>query len=187
VIHFTEDGHKYTTDSGKELLSVTQILKIVGLVPDYPQNGAAHRGTAVHAAIEYHIAGDLDEEALDPAILPYLDGWKLFEAEMSPTIGLVEAVVGVESEGWAGKVDLIMSIDGKHGVMDIKTGSAAPWHRLQLSGYARGANTPDAARWNLYLPGDGKYKLVQHNNTKRDMAAWDAAATLALWKERNMK
>lgn len=76
-LQFDEEHHLFTY-KGKSVPSTTQILKAVGLYPDYSFVDPYYltRGTYIHRAIELYEKGTLDEETLDPEIAPYLEQWK---------------------------------------------------------------------------------------------------------------
>ena len=75
--------HTYKTDDVVRP-GVTTILKKARLIDtDAPwfDEYSRDRGTAVHLACELWDLGTLDESTLDPVLVPYLDGWRLFMAE----------------------------------------------------------------------------------------------------------
>lgn len=72
------------SENAVALPRVTGILQAIGLGPDYSGIGsavlyrAAARGTALHAAIELHHLGELDEETVHPEIRPGFDAYLAF-------------------------------------------------------------------------------------------------------------
>ncbi len=67
--------------------SVTEIMRDLGLSEDYrflppaKLEAVQARGKAVHAAIEYHAAGDLDPASVHPVVRPFLEGYVKFADE----------------------------------------------------------------------------------------------------------
>ena len=61
MISFDEQTHTYTNETGKELISVTTLLKVAGISPNYDfvnedvLKAAADRGTLIHKEIEDYI------------------------------------------------------------------------------------------------------------------------------------
>lgn len=61
MVNFDEKTHTYTNENGKNLTSVTQLLKLAGLTPDYSTvdqevlTRKAERGTLIHKEIENFI------------------------------------------------------------------------------------------------------------------------------------
>jgi hypothetical protein len=76
-LQFDAEHHLFTY-KGKSVPSTTQILKATNLYPDYSFVDPYYltRGTYIHRAIELYEKGTLDEERLDPEIVPYLEQWK---------------------------------------------------------------------------------------------------------------
>lgn len=99
---FDPETHTYYMD-GVAVPSVTQVLP-------YNFYGNAKeetrlKGEYVHKAVEYYNLGELDEETLDPVLIPYLEAFKTAQASIVP------------------------------GIWDIKSGSPQPVNALQLSAY----------------------------------------------------
>ena len=61
MVNFDEQTHTYTNESGKELISVTTLLKVAGISPNYDfvnedvLKAAADRGTLIHKEIEDYV------------------------------------------------------------------------------------------------------------------------------------
>jgi hypothetical protein len=107
---FNPDGHIYKLD-GKIISSVTQCLPY-----NYHRNNteAMQKGQYVHDMSRLYLLNDLDEETLDPILVPYLDALKKFLHD---------------SKGM-----------GIEGVFDIKSGSPHPCVELQIPAYIELAN-----------------------------------------------
>jgi len=186
MVTFDAPSHTYRDGSGR-VTSVTQAISGAGLVDsrwfdDYSRD----RGTAVHLATELWDKGTLDEDTLDPVIVPYLEGWKLFTAET----GAVWDITGIEqrvfstSHRYAGTLDRIGTVNGRRTLADIKTGlSNSRNTALQLAAYCHAIGEV-CDRMAVHLPGDGKYKLSLYKieDQIRDFHVFAAALTVANWK-----
>lgn len=74
---FDDEGHLYKDESGKRVLSVTQVFQMMGLV-DYAgiKQEVLERkskiGIAVHKAVEYLAENALDWDSVDELAMPYV-------------------------------------------------------------------------------------------------------------------
>jgi len=107
---FDPEGHVYKVN-GVSLPSVTSVLPY-----NYRGNNEAAmlKGTYVHDMCRLYLEDNLDEESLDPALIPYLDAFKKF---LNDSKGM-----------------------GITGVFDIKSGAKTPCVELQVSAYIELAN-----------------------------------------------
>lgn len=120
-IEFIEDGHLYLVD-GVITPSITQLLKykfggMYDFVNPKTLSEAAKKGTAVHKAIEeYEKEGKESdyEELRSYKLLKDLYKWKTLENELPVVLDIDGEVMGV------GTLDLLVEIDGKLGIGDIK-------------------------------------------------------------------
>src|SRR4051794_4738377 len=74
------DDHRYLLGD-RELPGVTSILQDVGLADfsaPWFSDAVKERGQLVHEAIAIDIEGDLDDETLDPVLVPYVSAWRQF-------------------------------------------------------------------------------------------------------------
>lgn len=97
---------------------------------------SAEEGTMVHEAVENLLLGK--EQEVDPLILPAVTAFKKFweEKNIQVTPDLIERRVISYDHRYAGTVDAIALIDGKLGVLDIKTSqSVYRDYNLQTSAY----------------------------------------------------
>lgn len=162
-LHFDEAAHRYTLD-GRELVSVTQVLSDAGFIDGrWFNDEAAWRGTYVHAAVQMHHAGELDESALEPATRPFFDAYLRFRAESGFTVLASEERVFDPALGYAGTLDLRGQFppwgESRTDVVDIKTGAIPPWVGYQTAAYARLVPGLRRRRWALHLRDDGTYRL----------------------------
>ena len=152
---------RYYTRNGKYYPSVTSILqympkgkffetwlKDVGHNADIIARKAADEGTQVHDAIERYLQGEkitwMDENGYSKYSL---DIWKMvlkfheFWSKYKPT--LIESEIHLFSDKYvyAGTCDLVIEIDGKKWLLDIKTSNSLHTsYDLQLSAYAQAWN-----------------------------------------------
>lgn len=135
---FHAEDHRYTLD-GRVLPSVTQIIAPLvnfSMVPADALEYARDRGTAVHKACELHDLDDLDEDALDESLRPYLAGWKQFLRDNNPKFGTIEEPMHHAILGYAGTPDRTGIIGDRGFVLDIKSSAQlSPAVGVQLSGY----------------------------------------------------
>ena len=164
------------------MMRVTQVLRGAGLCDmSFVDEAAMKRGTAVHLATELDDLGELEESSVDPVVAPYLAGWRRFRTEMKPQIVTIEEKVSDQLAGYRGTLDRRVYLDNKHWVIDIKTGSPAPWHAIQLAGYAAVFTPNPRYRAGVYLPGDGSYRFVEYSD-RQDYEVWRSALRIAKWR-----
>jgi len=171
MIVFEEDGHRYWYEPGdgtrRELVSVSRALKDAGLVDArYFRPHHAQRGKMIHRACMLAAQEVLDPETVDPTIAGHVRAWQGFLLDLMATVLRLEYIVGdLElGGGYGGRVDCKLAVGGPYPVLvDIKSGSPASWHEVQIGAYLRG--DPDG--WEhlsgavVYLKASGRYRLQQ--------------------------
>lgn len=167
VLHFDELAHRYSVD-GQELLGVTHTLDEAGLVDDFGWTDATReRGAYVHAAIVLHHQGDLDIEALDGVLLPYVGAYLGFLDDSGfRVVGFEERVFSLALR-CAGTLDLRGSFPDDPpfvtNIVDIKSGTVPMHVGYQVAAYAlllpRDPQRPIVRRYALNLRSDGSYRL----------------------------
>ena len=106
-IEFQEEGHIYTYE-GQRLESVTGILKAEGFIDvTWYDDWSRDRGSYVHEARHLDDIGDLDEDTLDPVIVPYLEAWRKFKRESGFVVEQSEVPMASKDYRFAGKPDVI--------------------------------------------------------------------------------
>ena len=195
---FREDDHSYFLD-GVRIPSVTQVLKGAGLIdysgllnmPDgYKRLQAAQRfGTAVHKACELYDLDNLDEQSLDPALRPYLDGWIKFLDESDFVIENIEMMVCSVKYRFAGKLDRSGLLYDKRTILDIKSSfEIMPANHIQNGGYTIAYNEGKQVKDKVYqravvqLRGDGTYK-IELSKDPNDLNIFLSALTIHNFKE----
>ena len=159
VLQFDDVAHRYTLD-GRELISVTTALGDAGLIDrQWFNDGAAERGTKVHAAVQaFHATGDLPEDET----AAFFDAYLAFQMDAGFDVEASEERVCDPLLGYAGTLDLrgrfraqVAGVD----LIDIKTGTVPPHVGYQTAAYARLVTGP-VRRWALHLKANGRYQLV---------------------------
>lgn len=189
----------------RELVRATTALAEAGIIEtDWFTDESRLRGQYLHAAIALFHQDDLAEDSLDQALLPYWQGYQAFLSESGFEPISVEQPVFDASAGYAGRYDLFGQFPKlpptAYDLIDVKTGRAASWVKLQTIGYRRclsvnGTPVVRCRRWALELPGDGQYRLLALNlqtpisthqidrqADQRHEAVFLAAVTVANWK-----
>lgn len=180
---FDAEKHQYRID-GQRVPSVTQVLQGAGLIDTTWFNDAARtRGTYVAQATEMYDKGTLDYDALDEGLKPYVMAWEKFLVASGAEIEVIERAVFSAVRRYAGTLDRIIRL-GSHGfrqIIDIKTGSKAPWHCLQTMGYAL-CEHGFLRRASVILRDDGTYLFCEHNDDATDRHVFLSALNLYHWK-----
>lgn len=190
VLQFDESTHTYRLD-GQVVPSVTQLLKPIG--PDFSQIPAdvlerkRQLGTAVHLACELDDDGDLDDDSLDPALVPYVAAWRKFKADTGAVVLVNEKQLAHEDLRYAGTVDRVVSVGREPWLVDLKT-SADPHaaYGVQLAGYEellrKASRMQVDTRATVHLRDDGTFRLHQFTNPN-DAACFRALLSIHHWKE----
>jgi len=150
---FDPETHTYYGDD-KPMPSVTQVLKSTGCMAGYRGTAARDRGTRIHEATEIFDALGIypDEEEL----IPYIKAWAKFIEDSKAIVLQSEKSVYHESLWYAGTLDRVMLIDHKRAIVDIKSGTAADWHRIQLGGYNLALDQRAEIGVDVYLKSSGR-------------------------------
>lgn len=119
---FYDDTHRYTVD-GEEVPSVSELTRflareIYGEVNQLVLDQAAERGTKVHKAAE--ALDKFGSVEIDDSLAGYLKAYVSFLKEHKPEWEKIEWAVHNEML-YAGTVDRYGTIDGKCGIVDLKT------------------------------------------------------------------
>lgn len=164
-LEYVDQYHLYLVD-GVKVPSVTQLLnrkfgkKYDGISADVLKK-AAERGTQIHKAIECYCKGfdDGSSEVRDFKFLQKHYGFETVENELP-------IILTFGGETYAGRLDLILKIDGKYAVADIKTTSTLDkeylGHQLNLyrMGVEQSYDYKIESLYGVHLR-DGKRKLAK--------------------------
>lgn len=196
MVNFTFDPvkHEYRVD-GCVVPSVTQVNRLAGLSdfdgvnPDLLERNQEF-GTHVHKAVELCCKGTLDEEKLDEALRPYLQGWKNFVEDFGYICHAWEHQGYSEVYRFAFTIDQLGEITkGKYvgkSIGDIKTGKPKPADAVQLGGYKIGTGREYKNVFILYLDPDFKprgYKVVFAANNKREQGIFLSALSVVNFRK----
>lgn len=185
ALHFDPVAHRYTYE-GRELISVTQALKVCGLINSHNYTEeAAERGTAIHAAVQGLYHGGFDPATLPAEWVPYMDAWLAFLTEGGFTIDGCEERVCDPVMGYAGTLDLrgrFANYTSGVDLIDIKTGTVPEWVGYQTAAYARLVTGRPIRRWALNLRVTGTYRL-EPLTARTDERVFLAALTVAQAKK----
>lgn len=167
VIKFDPDRHEYHVD-GVKFPNVTGILSPLqdfSMIPPDVLARACQFGSHVHTACELYDQGNLDREALDPALDEYLAGWIKFLEMSQVEIILNESKICSLKYKYAGTLDRGAIYRKKRCLFDIKTGIESPATGPQTAAYAKADQEMTGERFRrrftvLLRPND--FKLVEH-------------------------
>ena len=194
---FNEEGHQYRDKAGNEYPSVTTVLKpwsLISKVPESVLEAGRERGEIVHAATHLDDEGDLDELSVEPEIMAYVRGWRLFRQEWQFKPSLIERRMIHAKWGYAGTIDRFGAGTGpttgkRHYVpLDIKTGQEDPTHSPQVAAYmrclvdAKVVQERECSPMTVYLQPDN-YRVVQHTMTE-GWGTFVAALTWHRWRKK---
>lgn len=195
MFHFDEEKHLYTLD-GLELESVTGILKAEGFIDTrFYDEWSRARGEYVHTMIHLYDRGELDEEALDPQLVPYLEAYKKFLKESCFRVVDSEVPRYHPQLLYAGTPDKVGFFDVAPtkdilSVIDIKSGRPEPWAAIQTAGYVlliiSEFKVPRVNRYALELRNDATYKLIPYKD-RADAGTWLSVLAVHNWKKNNLR
>lgn len=190
-VTFFPESHKYVDEAEKERVSVTQILKHFGMCPDFEKWGnetARNFGSVVHRVCELNDKGELDQYDYDRRVDPWLNGYRKFLDAFGPEYPQwLEIETPMISNVWhfAGTPDRVcVFTKNANTIIDIKTGSEDPSHKIQTAGYEvlvdENLKIRIKKRFSLYLMPDD-FRLVEHKN-KSDRSVFIGLAQAYNWK-----
>lgn len=180
-----DDKHRYAY-KGLPYVGVTSILKAVGIIdysaiPPAKRKYYMDRGTQTHLACQLDDAGTLNEDTVDPVIMPYLEAWRWFKRESGVVIlpEWTERKMVSVALGYAGMMDREVMINQlpsmPHGQysLDIKNGKAMRWTGVQLAAYSILRGIFKGPRIAVELHKDGTYKVIWYTDDS-DYETWFA-------------
>ncbi|MBM4311420.1 MAG: hypothetical protein FJ119_10815 [Deltaproteobacteria bacterium] len=172
-VHFNEADHSYTIGAWRAPVTVTGLIneylnQYAGVDRQVMERAAAF-GKALHDLNKLMLRGTLDADALDPQLVPYMNGLAKFHDSYEITIDQcdVEKPLGSKRLGIAGTPDIVIH-DGA--IFDIKSRAfmklADP---LQLAAYDKlsGGNGNSRPHYSVYITPDN-FKVTKCN----DKNAW---------------
>lgn len=183
---FDQETHTYKAD-GVIVPSVTQVIKAAGCLPMFaPGDWHMTKGSHVHLATQLYDEGDLDEDTLDPVIVPYLTAYKRFREETDFTPTEIELSLCSQTYGYAGTIDRIGTMNNTPVLIDIKTGAPYAAVALQCAAYLNLVHESGYSAlkvYVLYLKDTGKYTLIQVK-VRSAFPVFLSALTIYKWKSK---
>lgn len=156
---FDAEAHTYTWQ-GRVIPSVTSRIAAAGLLgagAQFYTPASAARGIRVHLACAEH---DHGREATLPATeRGFLDSYTCWQEMMRPIWSHIEQPHYSSTHDTAGTADRVGTMNGHPLIVDLKTGSPASWHGLQLAMYDLlydDVKPQQRRRLALYLRKDGR-------------------------------
>ncbi|MDI6808942.1 MAG: hypothetical protein QME66_08185 [Candidatus Eisenbacteria bacterium] len=145
---------------------------------------AKQRGDFVHRLTAMNDRDTLDPKSVDPTLVGYLEGWRLFRRDTQFVSTLIESRVYDPVYRYAGTLDRVGRFGDEPGtiLLDIKTGPILNGAALQTAAYNRivGADR----RMGVRLTENGKYQLKIFED-ENDEAVFLAALCLHNWRKNN--
>lgn len=194
LLTFDEAAHVYHLD-GRKIPGVTEVLEQLTdfrFVKAEVMERARQLGRAVHKACEIVDLGqDIDPATLSPVVMPYLEGYRKFLAEVRPQWRGIEEKVCHERHRFAGTLDRRGLVFNRRAILDIKSGAETETVGLQTAAYLEAfdsANEPQwedgtPARFALYLRDDETYRLVEIKTSRQqDFRTFLSALNLFNWR-----
>lgn len=167
--------------------------KWLGTIPGYQRDTAADIGTRIHALAESISRGN--EVVLTEAEQPFIDHYRQFLADWSPTFLAAEEMVCNLTLGYAGTLDAIVEMGGETWLLDYKTSKGTyPETALQLAAYAnaefigrpltpRKFRIPPVTRYGVLHLRPESYELVPYAVDDTTFAAFRDALSLHRWRD----
>ncbi len=137
----------------------------------------------MHLATQLDDENDLDEEALDPMIAPYLEAWRIFRKESGFEPIAIEYRILCPVYRYAGTLDRVGLVGHDAVLVDIKTGNPPASAALQMAAYAR-CIPFHVKRWTVELKNTGTCGKIHTHEDRHDADTFLAALAMHNWKAR---
>lgn len=161
-LEYSDTEHRYFAD-GRELISVTQVLNIAGLVsPFCMQEEARWRGSEVHRLCAVYDGEGLDLRTVPAKLRGYIKAWKAYRHDSGFAPTLIEQRVDDHVNRYAGRIDRVGNRRDADWptIIDLKTGAVPDYTRYQLAAYAHGLRPNHIfERIGVQLKPDGRYSV----------------------------
>lgn len=204
---FDREAHAYYLGA-ERIPGVTAVLSQVvdfSFVSDEVLARKCEIGSALHLAIELDQAHELDEESIDPAVVPYFDAWRKFKhehrawqvwASEKPVYsrlyryGCTPDLWGLMEDGSASLTPFVTEIKSSasvHPAVALQTAAqltAIAERQAPSSPSVAHRMIRNARRFALQLRPNGTYKL-QEFTQRDDFAQFLALLSTYRWKQRN--
>lgn len=172
IIQFDAESHTYHVN-GALVPNVTTILKPLtdfGMIPKDKLEIARQKGVAVHAMVEYHVNGELDEGGLPEWMRPVFERWLKFLDESGFKPICSEKKVYHPTYNYVGTLDLFGTMGGDSVFIDVKRSFfAGGVIGYQLAAYQEAYCEQEkvgknSKRYALKLTEAGPYRLEPYPN-----------------------
>lgn len=156
--------HTYTY-AGRQVPSVTEIIRTKYPLSKWVPDSALERGSAVHQGCCFVDGPDSGGLKVTSEAMPYIRAYGSFLFDTGTGIVLSEKSLYHSVYGYAGTLDRVLKLWGKLAIVELKCNEAPEWVGLQLAAYAHlimpelGVLIPPEDRYALELKKTGKYKL----------------------------
>lgn len=173
-------AHEYIDMATRRVFPhITGMLMRTGWIDDtwFTEESSA-RGTAVHRLTADYDLGALDVASCVSRHRGYLLGHVRAMEILRPEIVDVEVPIVHPVYRFGGRPDRIVIVDGRRGVLEVKSALPAKSHAIQTALQAVLASTdahlpPELLmRLCLYLRPNGKFSLIEHTNRGDFDQAW---------------
>jgi len=156
-----DENHVYRDEQGRIVPGVTDIIRrVYGPAPGMEWATEFHlaRGKAAHAVYDLLAREAIADYDIDPALLPYIEGWRAWRSAWPCEVVESEVRLHNQVAGYAGTCDLIVKRGGKLVIVDFKNGCGMRDY-LQLAGYAEAYTAPVWGVLPVQIDGKGGYKM----------------------------
>lgn len=189
---FRASDHSYRVGD-TELISVTTVLKEAGLIDTtWFTDESRLRGTTVAIATKLAEESDLDLDKLNDDCRGPVDAWERFKVETGFVVAHAEYGAFNRQLGLACRIDRLgcftsTTVGQGTWILELKTGTAAAWHWLQLAGQSECVDGVCQVGV-VYLKPDGGYTFYRREFGQhlRDRQTFKAALKMVHWKRENM-
>ena len=185
MLTYDDSTHVYA-DGETRIPSVTQVLSSYFQVDASRfAYGSAERGRAVHAFCAAYAQGERRIWPVSPNLKPYCDAFKQWLFDSGARVLEVEQIIDSILFGrrYAGRFDLLVLLDGRRVLVDLKTGATADYYPAQVAAYSLAIEPAPARTMILYLKQDGTYKPDYQTSAQLAGGCRTFAAALAAWRE----
>lgn len=165
--------------------SVSQVVEVVSGGCDFYTPGSADRGQDLHDIFALEVSASMgwcDRPEVPQEYHGYHQAIMAWIAHAKPQPMMLERQIRHKVYPYAGRVDFVGMLGPDYGVLDLKSGVPAPWHRVQVHGYQKMLDKA-SRMWILYIKDNGEFKQVPVKPSARDWAAFQNGLSLLQWRE----
>jgi hypothetical protein len=156
-----DENHVYRDEQGRIVPRVTDIIRrVYGPAPGMEWATEFHlaRGKAAHAVYDLLAREAIGDYDIDPALLPYIDGWRAWRSAWPCEVVESEIRLHHKTLGYAGTTDLVVMRAHRRFIVDFKQGCSDRDY-LQLAAYAEAFWVHIDAVLPVQIDGKGGYKM----------------------------